>query len=212
MKGDKGDMKSAVEVFGEWAMNGRDEGMAIGHRAAVEHMLDFASSRLPAGFTAIDAGCGNGWVVRLLRTFDTCQDVLGVDGAKEMVTRCHELDPAGHYVHQDLLTWTPETPVDLVHSMEVLYYFRQPEVLVERMVDNWLKPGGRLIAGVDHYRENTRSLNWAAENDIEFMTTLTEPEWVERFEAAGLVDVQSWRFNAKDDWAGTLVLTGTAPD
>lgn len=205
-------MKSAIEVFGEWALNGRDERMAQGHGEAVAHMLDFAVERLNHGFTAIDAGCGNGWVVRLLREISGCADAIGVDGAAEMVARCRELDPQGRYAHADLMAWTPDAAVDLVHSMEVLYYFREPRDLIQHIGARWLKPGGRLIAGVDHYRENTPSLNWAADTGISFMTTLSEDEWVQRFQDAGFENVQSWRFNAKGEWAGTLVLTGTTPN
>ena len=203
-------MKSAIEVFGQWALNGGDERMARGHQAAVDHMLAFALSDRPEGFSAIDAGCGNGWVVRLLNALPQCGHALGIDGAAEMVARGKALDPEGQYVHADLMDWTPDSPVDLVHSMEVLYYFRDPGALVLHIADHWLKPGGRLIVGVDHYRENTPSLHWAEENGISFMTTLGEEEWRQLFREAGLVNVQSWRFNADDEWAGTLVLTGTA--
>jgi hypothetical protein len=40
------------------------------------------------------------------------------------------------------------------------------------------------------------------------MMMLKEAEWVEVFSSAGLKEVESWRSNQSQDWAGTLVLTG----
>jgi len=201
-------MKSAIEVFGEWAQSGRDERMAQGHKQAVDHMLSFLVDQQNEPFTAIDAGCGNGWVVRLLQTMDKCLGAQGVDGAPEMIQKAQSLDPAGHYHCADLMKWRPSEPVDIVHSMEVFYYFSDPGALVQHIANHWLKPGGRIITGVDHYLENPPSHNWASENDISFMTTLAEAEWLALFTKAGLSDVQSWRFGAKAPWAGTLILTG----
>ena len=62
-------MREAIDVFGEWAEVGKDEGMERGHAAAVEEMLEFIYQRakdLENPFTITDLGCGNGWVVRKL--------------------------------------------------------------------------------------------------------------------------------------------------
>ena len=40
------------------------------------------------------------------------------------------------------------------------------------------------------------------------MLMLKESEWIHLFEQAGFIEVESWRVNKKDDWAGTLVVTG----
>ena len=53
-------------VFSEWAAIGRDERMAKGHEVAVKNMLDYALRGLD-NYSFIDAGCGNGWVVRLVK-------------------------------------------------------------------------------------------------------------------------------------------------
>lgn len=201
-------MKSAIEVFGEWAQSGRDERMAQGHLLTVQHMISLVTLERDQPFTVIDAGCGNGWVVRMLNKMELCLQAEGVDGALEMIEKAKKLDPEGRYECADLLAWRPVCPVDIVHSMEVFYYFKDPAALVQHIANHWLKPGGQLIAGVDHYLENTPSHNWASENGISHMTTLAESEWVALFNAAGLNDVQSSRFGAKGSWAGTLVLTG----
>ena len=57
----------ATEVFSKWALMGKDEGMEKGHYQSVKAMLDLAIPQIQENFTAIDLGCGNGWVVRLLK-------------------------------------------------------------------------------------------------------------------------------------------------
>ena len=201
-------MSSAIEVFGQWAQSGKDEKMANGHQSAVDNMLDFALTGRQDSFSMIDAGCGNGWVVRQIKEHPLCIQAIGIDGAEAMIDRALSIDPSGEYFHADLLEWVPSSPVDLIHSMEVLYYFREPARVIKHMVDNWLSPSGTLIIGVDHYRENTVSLDWAEKHNIEFMTTLSQSEWEQAFSSAGLVDVKQWQFAPRENWAGTLVTTG----
>lgn len=52
-------------------------------------------------FTAIDAGCGNGWATRILARHDLCQSALGVDAAELMIKRAEMLDECEmlHFVH-----------------------------------------------------------------------------------------------------------------
>ena len=204
-------MKTAIEVFGEWAKTGRDERMAKGHQMAVSYMLEHTKHLRNAGYTAIDAGCGNGWVVRLLSQEPNCRLAMGVDGAQPMIDRALKIDPSGTYVHGDLMEWSPETPVDFVHSMEVFYYFREPGAVLKHILHRWMKPEGHLIFGVDHYAENTPSLDWAQKTGIDFMTTLSQAQWVQLMRNVGFIDVQSTRIHAKDDWAGTLVVSGQKP-
>ena len=55
--------KTPVEVFSDWVHLGKDDGMERNHLPAVETMLNYAIQDLKS-FSFIDAGCGNGWVVR----------------------------------------------------------------------------------------------------------------------------------------------------
>lgn len=202
-------MKIPVELFNIWAAAGKDVGMEEGHGRSVAAMLDYVLRKrldqTPLSF--IDAGCGNGWVVRRMREHPLCEYSLGVDGAKEMIAKALKLDPGGNYILADLMDWVPEKKVDIVHSMEVFYYFPEPEELIERIMDYWLKPGGRLIMGVDHYKENKPSLDWEDKLDTR-LTTLSESEWKAGFDCAGFTQVKTWRVGKKGDWGGTLVVTG----
>jgi SAM-dependent methyltransferase len=195
------------EVFTEWAATDRDAGMAKGHAAAVEEMLfaAVAAHGTERTFTAIDAGCGNGWIVRRLRQLPHCAAATGVDGSAGMIAKARALDPQGSYVNADLTVWDPLEAVDLVVSMEVIYYVDDPASLLARIATRWLKPGGYAVIGIDHYKENAVSLGWPAYVGTR-MTTWSEGQWLSALEKAGLSLVRAWRAVPGRDWAGTLAM------
>ena len=201
-------MKSATRVFNEWVINNKDDGMQKTHSPAVMDMLQYSLSTLDTAFSFIDAGCGNGWVVRYMNNQSMCETAIGVDGAIEMINKAKRLNTGGQYILSDLMTYKPKKKVDLVLSMEVFYYFSNPNLLIQHITDKWLNTEGRLIMGIDYYTENKPSENWRTECDISIMTRLSISEWVGMFIHAGLNNIQSWQVGAKDDWAGTLVVTG----
>ena len=203
-------MRPAVDVFSEWAENGKDKGMERGHAPAVSEILTAALDALPPyslerGFSAIDAGCGNGWVVRLLKQNSSCSLAMGVDGAKSMISRALEIDPEGIYFHADLSNWSPPEKVDFVHSMEVLYYLDDIPYFLRKVHSEWLLEGGVFAFGLDHYSENTESLEWPEKVGVK-MTTFSESEWISLVESSGFDVLTSFRANQGDDWAGTLVI------
>jgi trans-aconitate methyltransferase len=199
--------RSPVEVFSEWAEIGKDEGMAKGHLSAVTQMLERA---LPTeeSFSFLDAGCGNGWVVRLVSEIERCTHASGVDGSERMIEKARATDPGGSYFCSDLLEWVPSSAFDVVHSMEVFYYFEKPLDLLSHIHDSWLAPGGLLVMGADFYIENTVSHDWPEKTQINTMTLLSEGEWIALFEKAGFTKIKSRRIDPKEGWTGTLCVTG----
>ena len=193
-------------VFSEWAAIGRDERMAKGHEVAVKNMLDYALKGLDH-YNFIDAGCGNGWVVRLVKAHTGCAAAAGVDGAQMMIEKARSIDPTGAYYHADLTSWAPNEKVDVVHSMEVVYYLSDPKAFIETVYKNWLNKNGRLIVGLDFYKENTVSHSWPEDCGVSIMQLLPEATWIGFFKEAGFSNVQSWRVDVKENWAGTLVIT-----
>ena len=127
---------------------------------------------------------------------------------QEMIKKAISFDSENTYHCADLVDWIPNNKVDLVHSMEVFYYVKDPIGLIHRMASHWIKPGGRLIVGIDYYSENETSRSWNKECGISIMTRLSEAEWLSGFNSSGMIDVICWREGAKDNWAGTLVITG----
>ena len=203
-------MRIATEVFGEWAEKGKDIGMEKGHALAVEDMISFATKErinLKRNFSFLDLGCGNGWVVRMLENNQLCVRSVGIDGAKQMIEKASEDISKSEFLLENIDTYSSPDKFDLIHSMEVLYYLENPALTVKKIADSWLNEGGRLIAGVDLYYENQESHSWEDRVGTKMMM-LKEAEWMEIFSSAGLQEVESWRSNQSQDWAGTLVLTG----
>jgi SAM-dependent methyltransferase len=203
-------MRIATEVFGEWAEKGKDIGMEKGHALAVEDMISFATqerTNLKRNFSFLDLGCGNGWVVRMLENNQLCVRSVGIDGAKQMIEKAGEDSRKSEFLLENIDTYISPDKFDLIHSMEVLYYLENPALTVKKIADSWLNEGGRLIAGVDLYYENQESHSWEDRVGTKMMM-LKEAEWMEIFSSAGLQEVESWRSNQSQDWAGTLVLTG----
>ena len=203
-------MRIATEVFGEWAEKGKDIGMEKGHALAVEDMISFATeerTNLKRNFSFLDLGCGNGWVVRMLENNQLCVRSVGIDGAKQMIEKAGEDTSKSEFLLENIDTYISPDKFDLIHSMEVLYYLENPALTVKKIADSWLNEGGRLIAGVDLYYENQESHSWEDRVGTKMMM-LKEAEWMEIFSSAGLQEVESWRSNQSQDWAGTLVLTG----
>ena len=203
-------LHSPIEFFGKWAETGKDTGMEKGHAESVEFMLEKVISDIKVGFSFIDAGCGNGWVVRKMNEHPLCHSATGIDGAKQMIKKANSIDPLGNYICDDLLNWNPLEPVDVVHSMEVLYYLQIPKILISNIFENWLKPGGKFIFGIDHYLENPNSLEWPRELRV-YMNTLSINNWIELMELAGFIKISTYKIGEKNDWQGTLVLSGYKP-
>ena len=198
--------QSPIEVFNNWAEIGKDEGMADGHRSAVLQMLELSLPKRP--FSFLDAGCGNGWVVRLVKSMEDCLLSEGVDGSVKMIEKARETDRLNTYYREDLTTWSPNKKYDVIHSMEVFYYLEKPEELLAKIHDNWLGTSGRLVMGIDFYRENTVSHDWPEKCGINLMRLFSEKDWIQMFKEAGFEEVSARRLDAKEGWAGTLCVIG----
>ena len=199
--------KLPIEVFGRWAETGKDVGMEEGHRSSVEHMLNYATKDLKQ-FSFIDAGCGNGWVVRDISKLKECTSAIGIDGSLEMIKKAKSLDTINSYKCDDLLSWRPENRVDIVHSMEVFYYFKDPLKLIKHIFNSWLKNKSRLIVGMDFYKENKVSHSWPEKTGVSIMELISENTWKEYFKESGFKNIKSWKVGKKENWEGTLIITG----
>ena len=199
--------RKATDIFSEWAEVGKDAGMETNHAQAVDKMLRHLVNSRTSPFSFIDAGCGNGWVVRKIRKHDLCKSAIGVDGAIEMIRKARTIDEHGAYFHSDLMEWTPSQKADFVHSMEVIYYFKQPEKLIFHINENWLRSGGVMIMGMDYYDENLKCHSWPTDLNT-YMKLLSKNAWIDLFNDCGLTKVIAFQTNASNDFPGTLVVTG----
>ena len=200
--------KNPIEIFSEWVINGKDDGMEKNHLESVKNMLDFVLKDLK-NFSFIDAGCGTGWVVRMVSQIEYCLNTSGIDGSSNMIEKAQSLDSINKYDCADLLTWKPNSKKDIVHSMEVLYYFKDPLIVLKNFYNNWLNNDGRLIIGIDFYKENLTCHNWPEKTNVSIMNLLSTAQWIEMFKECGYKKVKSWTVGKSKHWGGTLVITGT---
>ena len=199
--------KSPVDVFDNWVKIGKDDGLEKNHASAVSKMVKYSTSSLEQ-FSFIDAGCGNGWLGRNMSNDSRCIKSIGVDGSKRMIKKAKKLDRKNEYVCSDLLNWKPSEKVNLVISMEVFYYFENPEKLIHHIYQSWLTQNSRLIIGIDFYKENLISHSWPEDTGVSIMKLFSENEWKEFFLNSNFTNVRSWRVNQRKDWEGTLIITG----
>ena len=95
-----------------------------------------------------------------------------------MIEKAKSNDPNGEYFCKNLLSWVPKNKADIVHSMEVFYYFKSPLILTRHIVKNWMNPGGQLVVGMDHYVGNKESYSWSKDLNVH-MTLLSDNDWLE---------------------------------
>ena len=202
-------MISPIEVFNSWVQNGKDEGMEKNHSIAVDVMIHMLIGKSNKQFSFIDAGCGNGWVIRKVNVHDLCSYSVGVDGSKNVIDKAEKIDPTGSYVCSDLMQWKPKEKVDYVHSMEVLYYFEDPSMVLKHIYDFWLKKNGTIVVGIDFYKENIISHSWPKSLNTK-MTLLSKKEWLNCFKQSGFSNVEIFQINPSNDFKGTLVIKGNS--
>ncbi len=200
--------RPATDVFHDWALVGKDEGMEKGHAASVNEMLGFIWQQVQStnkNFSAVDVGCGNGWVVRKLQSHEKCEYTMGIDGAEAMIAKAKNIDENTDYIHALLPDFQPVRKFDFVHSMEFLYYLDDPENMLKLFHYNWLEEGGWAVIGIDHYAENEDSLSWPEYVGVNMATRTTE-QWYRAWSDAGFVNIQQWI--AGGDSGVTLVFAG----
>jgi SAM-dependent methyltransferase len=200
--------KSPVEIFSDWVDLGKDEGMEINHKEAVDEMLK-AVITSNNSFSFIDAGCGNGWVVRKVSKFKNCESSSGVDGSLNMINKARRLDNINEYICAELSSWKPKNKKDIVHTMEVLYYFKKPLIVLENIFENWINENGKFIMGIDFYYENKTSHDWPEKTNVDTMTLLNIKQWEKLVINAGFKNVRSWTVGKKNNWNGTLIISAT---
>jgi len=184
-------MVEATDLFDSWAKMGKDEGMERGHSKSVNSMLESVFARIEGKFSAIDVGCGNGWVVRKLAAHPDCTSASGVDGAVTMIQKARDIDPGGNYHLAMLPQWIPDSKVDLIHSMEFMYYLDKPAEMLQSFALNWLNSKGLIVIGIDHYLENEDSHSWPSDLDVK-MKMMSQEEWRTAMVNAGFVDIEVW--------------------
>ena len=185
----------AINLFNHWVDLGKDEGMEVNHTPSVNHMLHLIPSNiLDSQFSFLDIGCGNGWVVKKMSSFKNCIRSVGVDGAEKMIKKAILKDEKSEYLVLDINEIKHyHEDFDIIFSMEVFYYLKNPKKTIQYVFNNLLNKDGFFIMGIDHYLENKQSLIWPQDLRVH-MHTYSISQWEGIMKAVGFTNVSSVQF------------------
>jgi ubiquinone/menaquinone biosynthesis C-methylase UbiE len=179
------------EEFNRWAEAGRGEGMEEGHLPIVLPVLD--RMKLNTEENILDAGCGAGWLVRMLAERVPEGRVIGMDISDEMVRRARR-----NYVDVEnamfVVGAADEIPWDAnfftrVISVESAYYWPDPARGLQEIY-RVLREGGTAWILINYYRDNPHSHQWG--NVLATPTHLmSAEEWETLFRHAGFSHVSN---------------------
>ena len=61
---------------------------------------------------------------------------------------------------------------------------------------------------MDFYKENKVSHSWPEKTGVSIMELISENTWKEYFKESGFKNIKSWKVGKKENWEGTLIITG----
>lgn len=121
-------------------------------------------ARIPdvAAGTIVDLGCGTGHLTALLAERWPNAAVLGIDSSDEMIERARGDHPAMRWVVDDIESWAPDDPIDIIFSNATLHWLDDHErlfrklrssvaaggVIAVQMPDNWGEPTHQIPAHI----------------------------------------------------------------
>ncbi|MFI5182515.1 MAG: methyltransferase domain-containing protein [Thermoanaerobaculia bacterium] len=110
---------------------------------------DLAALVKPApSLQVVDLGCGTGELTRELHRSLGAAATLGVDSSAAMLERCRAFEEPGlSFRHENIETFTPEEPVDLVFSNAALQWVNDHRTLIPRIA-RFVAPGGQIAIQV----------------------------------------------------------------
>ena len=199
----------ATEIFNRWAQNGKDEGMKKNHFDSYTHIKNIIKKEFEGStkITVADIGCGNGWAAGDLLKEGFIAKSYGYDGAEKMIEKAKANISGPSFFQSNLNKWRPYQKFDIIYSMEVIYYLKDPEEFIKQCYKKWLKPNGLFIAGLDHYSENKRSLSWPKDLNV-LMQTKPINEWRDALIKNNFSNCKVKQVNQKEGWPGTLIFWG----
>ena len=206
-------VKSAREVFDNWAKNHRADGMEREHWETVQQAYNLIPE---SKGNYLEVGAGNGYGLRYMAAHQfSSGQCCGLDISSQMVNRTRQKVKDLQNVHVecgDFLLWEPPNGLrfSLIFSMEVFYYFSDIQKGIEKAA-SLLEKGGMLMVLVNYFKESPISQSWPQDLNTP-MQFWSENDYRQGFVKAGFQDVQQHRFfksssNSAED-GGTLVTMG----
>lgn len=109
-------------------------------------LLDLVQPR--PGMTCIDLGCGTGELTAQLHKRLAATSTRGIDSSPAMLAKAAaRAAPGLAFSADDIATFEPAGPVDLVFSNAALHWLPDHPRLLARLA-GWLKPGGQMAVQV----------------------------------------------------------------
>ena len=217
---DNGQLERVRDVFDDWAVRGRAEGMAESHTPFVRPAFELLELTSDARY--LDIGCGNGYTVRWAAQAAPRGRAVGIDLSEEMVILARRLSAGLDNVEFHRCAFPehslPHAGFDVVLSMEVFYYLPDMGAALEETLC-LLAPGGRFACMVDFYGENEASHPWPEDVGVA-MTLLDSAGWRGALVDAGFEVVDQRRMRvpadeASEPWKateGSLLTLGRRPE
>ena len=177
------------EEFDRWAADGRGEGMESDHLPITLPML--ARMDLQADENVLDAGCGSGWLSRLISGRVTQGRVVGMDISEEMIRHARRASVDAANV-MFIIGGLDEIPWEShfftrVASVESAYYWPDPARGLAECF-RVLREGGSAWILINYYRDNPYCHQWGETLAVP-THLLSGSEWEALFTAAGFSDV-----------------------
>jgi ubiquinone/menaquinone biosynthesis C-methylase UbiE len=178
------------EEFNRWAEAGKGESMANEHWPIVKPTLELME--LAATDNVLDAGCGGGWLSRILAQRVPEGRVVGMDISDEMVRHARRAGAnLGNLVFVvggvDEIPWEAHF-FDKAISVESSYYWPDPAQGLRELF-RVVREGGSAWILINYYRDNPYCHQWGEKLAV---TTHLFPaeEWAGLFRQAGFRGVQ----------------------
>lgn len=92
---------------------------------------------------AFDLGCGPGNSTQLLADRFSYAEIIGIDTSPAMIASARTRLPRFRFEVQDISSWRPRTPPDLIYANASLQWVSDHEALFPRLL-SYLAPGGTL--------------------------------------------------------------------
>ena len=178
------------EEFNRWAEAGRGEGMESDHWPITKPVLELMQIKRDENL--LDAGCGAGWLSRILAQRTPQGRVVGMDISDEMVRHARQKSADYHNLvfvvgGVDEIPWEPNF-FDKAISVESAYYWPDPAKGI-RELHRVLHEGGSAWILINFFRDNADSHQWAEKLQVP-VHLLSAEEWKRMFRDAGFTDVE----------------------
>ena len=177
------------EEFNRWADAGKGESMEHEHWPITRPVLE--RMRVGPADNILDAGCGAGWLSRILAGLANEGRVVGMDISDEMVRHARQKSSEfGNLVF--VVGGVEEIPweanfFDHAISVESSYYWPDPAQGI-RELHRVLRDGGSAWILINFYRDNPYCHQWAEKLQVPVHLFSAE-EWKQFFREAGFAEV-----------------------